>query len=179
MATLPSQNSAKFLKREARISRNPVTSLQALKVVETNKSNPRRTNFNPRDEGHFNAGTLATGLSEEKKTAAATTSTSNTKCVICLFCKENHELDLCVKFPKKPLTERKKLPQANALCWGCLKQRNLCKERRGGRTCNICNRRHPTSLHDDAAAQRDKENKPVDQENRETSCENHRSAHAL
>lgn len=121
MATLPSQNSAKFLKREARISRNPVTSLQALKVAETNKSNSRRTNFNPRDEGHFNAGTLATGLSEEKKTAAATTSTSNTKCVICLFCKENHELDLCVKFPKKPLTERKKLAQANALCWGSLK----------------------------------------------------------
>ena len=129
----------KFLKREARILRNPVTSLQALKAVETNKSNPRRTNFNPRDEGHFNAGTLATGLSEEKRTAAATTSTSNTKCVICLFCKENHELDLCVKFPKKALTERKRHAQANVLCWGCLKWRHLSKERRGGRTCNICN----------------------------------------
>jgi len=38
----------KFIKREARISCNPVTSLQALKAGETNKSNPRRTNFNQR-----------------------------------------------------------------------------------------------------------------------------------
>ena len=38
--------------------------------------------------------------------------------------------------------------------------------------CNICNRRHPTSLHDDAAAQRDKEKKPEDQEKSEVNCRN-------
>ena len=57
----------KFVKRKARISCNPVTSLQALKAGETNKSNPRRTNFNPRDKGNFDARTLATGSSEERK----------------------------------------------------------------------------------------------------------------
>ena len=78
MAILPSQNSAKFLKREARISSNPVTSLQAIRAVETNKSNPRRTNFNPRDKGNFDARTLATGSSEEKENAVEKTSSSNT-----------------------------------------------------------------------------------------------------
>ena len=111
----------KFVKRKARISCNPVTSLQALKAGETNKSNPRRTNFNPREKGNFDARTLATGSSEEKENAVEKTSSSNRKRVICPFCKENHELDLCVKFPEMPLSERRKSAQANALCWGCLK----------------------------------------------------------
>ena len=38
--------------------------------------------------------------------------------------------------------------------------------------CNICNRRHPPSLHDSAAAQRDKEKKPEDQEKSDVNCRN-------
>ena len=63
-----------------------------------------------------------------------------------------------------PLSERRKFAQANALCWGCLKWGPLSKECRGRKIGNICNRRHPTLLHDDAAAQRDREKKPEDQE---------------
>ena len=162
----------KFVKIEARMSCNPVTSLQALKTGETNNSNPRGTNFNPREKGNFYARTLATGSSEEKENAVEKTSSSNTKRVICPFCKENHELDLCVKFPKMPLSERRKFAQANPLCWGCLKWGHLSKECKRRKVCNICNRRHPTSLHDDAAAQRDKEKKPEDQEKSEANCRN-------
>ena len=68
----------KFVKRKARISFNPATSLQALKAGETNKSNPRGTNFNPREKGNFDARTLATGSSEEKDNAVEKTSSSNT-----------------------------------------------------------------------------------------------------
>ena len=67
----------KFVKRKARISCNPVSSLQALKAGQTNKSNPRRTNFNPREKGNFDARTLATGSSEEKENAVEKTSSSN------------------------------------------------------------------------------------------------------
>ena len=63
-----------FIKREARISWNPVTCLQALKVGETNKGNPRRTNFNPPKKGNIDARTLATGSSEERENAVEKTS---------------------------------------------------------------------------------------------------------
>ena len=98
----------KFVKREGRISCNPVTSLQALKAGETNNSNPRRTNFNRREKGNLDSRTLATGSSGEKENAVEKTSSSNTKRVTCPFCKENHEPDLCVKFPKMPLSERRR-----------------------------------------------------------------------
>ena len=64
----------KFIKREARISWDPVTSLQALKAGETNKGNPRRTNFNPSKKRNFDARTLATGSSEERENVVEKTS---------------------------------------------------------------------------------------------------------
>ena len=123
----------KFIKREAGISCNPVTSLQVLKAGETNKSNSRRTNFNPRKKGNFDARTLATSSSEERENAVEKTSSSNTKRVIFPFCKENHKLDLWVKFPNMPLSERRTFARANALRWGCLKWAICLKNAEEGR----------------------------------------------
>ena len=70
-----------------------------------------------------------------------------------------------LKFSKIPLSDRKKFAQDNALCWGCLKWGHTYKECRGRKTCRTCNRRHPTSLHDDSVMAQDK---PPDPENRES-----------
>ena len=73
---------------------------------------------------------------------------SSAKRTVCPLCKDSHELDLCEKFTKMAISERKKFAHSNALCWGCLKWGHLYKDCRGRKTCRICNRRHPTSLHD-------------------------------
>ena len=105
--------------------------------------------------------------SEEKSGNAVTD--SNSKKIICAFCKNNHELDLCEKFSKMVLSERKKFVQINALCWGCLKWGHVYKECRGRKTCRRCGRRHPTYLHDDSVMEHDR---VPDQENGELSHSN-------
>lgn len=174
----PFEEFCKFLEKEARISCNPVTSLQALKSEDTkDKVNPGRTRYTARDKGNFDLRAFATGSSEEKRDAVkeSSPSTSISRRIVCPFCKDNHELDLCMKFTRMPLSDKRKFAQANALCWGCLKWGHMYKECRGRKTCRTCNRRHPTSLHDDSVMHQDT---PPDQETRESGLRNpicHRS----
>lgn len=157
----------KFMRKEARVACNPVTSPQALKMEEAkDKVESGRLKYNARDKGNFRARALAT-KSEEKDGNTATDSSS--KRIICAFCKNNHELDLCEKFSKIALSERRKFVQANALCWGCLKWGHVYKECRGRKTCRSCSRRHPTYLHDDSATYHDR---IPDQESSESSRSN-------
>ena len=155
------------MRKEARIACNPVTSPQALKVEEAkDKVEPGRSKYNSRDKGDFRARTFAT-KSEEKSRNTVTDSSS--KRIICAFCKNNHELDLCEKFSQIVLSERKKFVQANALCWGCLKWGHVYKECRGRKTCRSCSCKHPTYLHDDSVIYHDR---VPDQENSESSRSN-------
>ena len=128
----------KFMRKEARIACNPVTSPQALKAEGAkDKVEPGRSKNSSRDKGDVRVRTFAT-KSEEKSGNAVTD--SNSKKIICAFCKNNHELDLCEKFSKIVLSERKKFVQTNALCWGCLKWGHVYKECRGRKTCRRCGR---------------------------------------
>ena len=157
----------KFMRKEARIACNPVTFPQALKAEEAkDKVEPGRSKNSSRDKGDFRVKTFAT-KSEEKSGNAVTD--SNSKKIICAFCKNNHELDLCEKFSKIVLSERKKFVQTNALCWGCLKWGHVYKECRGRKTCRRCGRRHSTYLHDDSVMEHDR---VPDQENGELSHSN-------
>ena len=141
----------KFMRREARIACNPVTSPQALKVEEAkDKVYPGRGNYIARERRNFGARIMVTGSSEVRGSTVKNSSPTNARGITCAFCKDNHELDLCEKFLKIALSERKKFAQTNALCWGCLKWGHVYKECRGKKTCRTCNRRHPTSLHDDS-----------------------------
>ena len=144
----------KFMRKEARIACNPVTSPQALRAEEAkDKVTPGRSKFNSQDKGDFRVRTFATKSEEKSGNVVAD---SSSKKIICAFCKNNHELDLCEKFSQIALSERKKFVQANALCWGCLKWGHVYKECRGRKTCRRCSRRHPTYLHDDSVMNHDR-----------------------
>ena len=147
----PFSEFCKFMSKEARIACNPVTSPQALKIEESKtRFDPGRAKLNPSDRRNFGARILATGSSEEKEKGSHVINSisSSAKRTVCPLCKDSHELDLCEKFTKMAISERKKFAHSNALCWGCLKWGHLYKDCRGRKTCRICNRRHPTSLHD-------------------------------
>lgn len=67
----------------------------------------------------------------------------------CSLCKKTHDLNDCEQFLKKPLSDRRDFVKENKLCYGCFSKQHIarnCKERQ---SCKICNKNHPTSLHDD------------------------------
>lgn len=67
----------------------------------------------------------------------------------CLFCKEpSHSIYKCVDFQKLSLTERKKSVFEQRLCYGCLQKNHMSKNCKRRHTCAVCNKKHPTLLHE-------------------------------
>ncbi|KAM9429662.1 uncharacterized protein ACWYII_017688 isoform 1-T4 [Salvelinus alpinus] len=126
----------KFLTREAKIACNPVTSLHALQSSEDGKPKTPRI----QSPG---ARVLATN-SDEKDTVTS-----------CVFCEmSGHSLHKCCKFMDKPTTERQKFVQENKLCFGCLRPGHHSKDCDNRNTCDTCQRRHPSCLHEDRTKER-------------------------
>ena len=76
----------------------------------------------------------------------------------------NHELDVCERFTNLAISERRKFAHSNPLSCGYLKWGHVSKECRERKTCKTCNRRHPTSLHDDALTYQDRAPNPESSE---------------
>ena len=140
----PFSEFCKFIKKEARISCNPVTSLHALKGDD--KEDRGRNGTSTRHRKPPEVGAFATGVREGNESSRGRI---EPKINTCLHCKSEHELDNCPRFARLPLPERRQFVQSRALCWGCLKWGHVSKECRGRKLCKTCNNRHPTSLHDD------------------------------
>ncbi|XP_030606244.1 uncharacterized protein LOC115794743 [Archocentrus centrarchus] len=129
----------KFLTREVKIACNPLTSLQSLKQSETEKPKPSR-------HSNFATRTLITS-SKEKNTAA------------CIFCKRTeHSLHTCKRFMEKPVADRVRFIQVGRLCFGCLKHGHHSKSCNSRSVCDLCQKRHPTCLHEER--NKEKQNSP-------------------
>ncbi|XP_070206095.1 uncharacterized protein [Littorina saxatilis] len=68
----------------------------------------------------------------------------------CKFCKrKNHNLADCRSFARKNMEERREFVMKERLCFGCLIPGHMSKQCRNRSECSTCNKRHPTSLHND------------------------------
>ena len=101
-----------FLKTEARIACNPITSLQATKEegLKGNgdkwKPNSKfRKNKDSKDHSGFRS--FATGADETNEGRERNREENKAKRTTCLFCKASHDIDTCDKFLCLPLTERR------------------------------------------------------------------------
>ncbi|XP_042626645.1 uncharacterized protein LOC122147619 [Cyprinus carpio] len=131
---------AAFVSTESEIACNPVTSFHILRAAEpvTEKINLKETKRN-------RVRVFTTQSNAESRKVIKPVNK-----ILCVLCQEdNHQLDSCCSFLSKPLEERRKYVQEKRLCYGCLKPGHSAKECRCRLTCNVCKRRHPTSLHDD------------------------------
>jgi len=111
---------------------------------------------------------FATGSSEEKGDAVSESkpSSSSNKRIVCPFCKDKHELDTNMKFSKIPLSDQKKFAQDNVLYAGDVSSGAICTksaeaERPAGPAI-VDIQPHCTMSQD----------KPPDQENRESGLRN-------
>lgn len=75
----------------------------------------------------------------------------------CYICNASHDLDICRLFLQKSLLERKNFVLNKGLCFGCLRHGHRSKDCRIKRVCNVCNKRHPSSLHDDGYVSKNQE----------------------
>ncbi|XP_061887367.1 uncharacterized protein LOC133638596 [Entelurus aequoreus] len=132
-----------FVTMEADLACDPIASMQALKGLDTSKPKHSRSQV-------IQAKTLTTNSSHS-------TSSGHTNTVTCLFCKRNgHTLDKCFKFMEKMVQDRIKFAQTEKLCFGCLKTGHHSKKCDKRSTCEKCQRRHPTCLHDNKFMERKK-----------------------
>lgn len=145
----PFEEFCRFLKTEARIACNPITSLQLTKEEDL-----RGTGEKWRSSGKFSknkdsgVNSFATGGSEVKEGNVKGKEENKAK-QICLYCKATHDMDACDKFLRLPLSERRSFIQTKHLCWGCLKWSHVNKDCHGKKACKTCNGPHPTCLHDE------------------------------
>ena len=142
----PFSEFVKFLVKEADILCDPVTSFQSpssevqKKPKDMQKST--RSMIELRSKGY-----------EATKTFTTSSQDSRHSCNPCLMCKASHEIDNCKAFLKKSVQDRKMFAMSNRLCFGCLKQGHRSKECPERKTCQICSKSHPSSLHGDIKSQ--------------------------
>lgn len=114
-----------FLEKEADIACDPVL------ILKPGKSEKPETKG---DKSHAVAKTLNTVQSGSK----------------CQFCgRNNHTLDVCLKFRDKSFPEKQAFIGANGLCFGCFKTGHLSKNSKKHLQCNTCKQRHATVFHSD------------------------------
>ena len=68
-----------------------------------------------------------------------------TKCPCCA--KNNHELNECIFFNKKSMSEKEDFIKKNKLCFACLKTGHSSRGCNNRMKCKKCSKLHPTSLH--------------------------------
>ena len=85
---------------------------------------------------------FATGLSGKNGSGG------NSHPISCTLYSRAHHLDECAEFLKKPLVERRDVIKQKGLCFGCYNSEHIAKLCKGKKTCQIYNKKHPTSLHD-------------------------------
>ena len=74
----------------------------------------------------------------------------------CLFCGEQHSLDMCRRFGAELLEVRRRFVRENRLCFGCFNRGHIASDCKDRKICQFCRGGHPTSLHyHDPAATRE------------------------
>lgn len=148
-----------FLSREARIACNPIASPLLINFKPIDDRIPKRAKA-------FNTNTQTKSFAQEKQEV-----NNNKPKSPCFVCKsEAHGITKCPTFAAKSVEDKKTFIHENRLCFGCLRKGHMTKDCRRRHTCNACNRRHPTCLHED------RKQRPVEAiMNSSTSTEEHAS----
>ena len=145
----PFSEFVKFVVKEADIVCDPVLSSPPPKEEDSgrtisDRNNDKKPRFprRPRDANAF-----TTSSNEERHGTAESKPPLAVKS--CFYCKKPHDLDACLEFVKKTVSERKEFASAKGLCFGCLQHGHLSKDCKERKRCRVCKRQHPTPFHGD------------------------------
>ena len=140
-----------------------------MKESETPSDNARKGQRTKDTKGSKTV--LSGETTEEKSMEPEETVNQQHKCV---FCKRpDHHLDACSKFKTETPENKIKFVKENGICFGCLRKGHMSKDCRKRLTCQTCNKRHPTCLHQDRSIPKGKEDRSEDESTsvpKSTSC---------
>ena len=141
----PFSEFVKFIQDEAEVSCDRVLSFR---VKETNGFEGGAFGSQDRPQGNSIFG---------QKPLGARTHSTNTResgdvdrISNCTICAGEHDIESCNVILSKTLEERNDLVWQKRLCFACLENGHIASMCRQRRVCEICQRTHPTLLHDDA-----------------------------
>jgi len=152
----PFEDFTKFLKKEADLACDPVTSLQAVRKKEPRKKEQQEPREKTRSGG--SKAFAAKGQVEPKKRPQgterpeykpATPDIKPKSPLKCLVCEQAHRLADCSGFLERPLEERRAFVREKRLCYACLWGGHGARDCKNRATCGTCSKRHPTALHRD------------------------------
>ena len=106
---------------------------------------------NPTESGHNHAHVLQASrpAGDTLTKVTPTDHRSKSKSRSCPVCSAvGHKAADCCVFINKSLADRKSIIREKKMCFGCLNPGHRSSECRSRHTCLICNKRHPTTLHD-------------------------------
>ena len=69
------------------------------------------------------------------------------KTFLCSACDVDHDLEVCPIFKKKNMEEKYRFLLKENICFGCLEKGHLASSCKNRRTCLVCNKKHPTTIH--------------------------------
>ena len=123
-----------FVVKEARVATNPAFGSRAGKTAEKQ-------------------GYPSSFVRTRKGPLVAATHVMGGGTLSCFHCQDQkHELTDCSNFASLPHQEKVEIIQRSALCFACLKRGHRSADCKRHARCQICDLRHPTSLHIDRAA---------------------------
>ncbi|XP_043193363.1 uncharacterized protein LOC122365846 [Amphibalanus amphitrite] len=70
----------------------------------------------------------------------------------CWCCSDDHLLENCPVLQKETSEKKRKFLMEHGMCFGCLRRGHRAAECRSRKSCEVCNGRHPTLLHEDRPA---------------------------
>ena len=124
----PFENFVKFVAAQAKRMNNPIIAQVVSKVSLVQSSQSSST-------------------SSKSKASLSTSSNSNFKDSSCLKCGGSHSLQKCDKFAGLSYDDRILFVRENYLCFGCLRSGHQSIDCKSRDKCDVCERRHPTTLH--------------------------------
>ena len=125
-----------FIETESAALNDPVYS-------RTGSNDDKISNNDKKDNEREKVKTLATATLPEKEKVHESAPKNDS----CLICQAEHDLDECPMFLAKMLKDRKQFCFDNRLCFGCLSSGHVSRNCENRKTCKVCSKRHPSSLH--------------------------------
>ena len=129
---------SKFLEEDTELDNNPEAVDQ-----HTERKERERKNFSKRDR-RFKA--IAIKLVEDSKRKNRTKDTKGV--VPCVMCAKSHNLEQCKAYLTKSVDDKKQVfIGKEIMLWKLISNTHTARNCNQRRSCKVCNKKHPTSLH--------------------------------
>lgn len=137
----------KFVKSEADLATDPVFSPQALKEE---RKGDRRNEDKVQEIRKWKASKYSSSFSTNIDSPKSRVRYQQPEVRRCALCTRSHSLEKCQEFKKMNLKERKDFVMKKEMCFGCFGLGHMSRRCQSRKQCTICDKAHPTLLHDPA-----------------------------